>query len=55
MIISKNQSAFILGRLITGNIIVACKDVHTMKTRLKDKDGVMALKLNISKTYNQIE
>jgi hypothetical protein len=54
-IISPNQSAFILGRLITDNIIIAFETLHTMDTRLKGAEGYMALKLNMSKVYNIVE
>ena len=54
-IISYNQSAFILGRHITDNIIVALEAFHIMAIRLKGKQGFMALKLDISKAYDQVE
>jgi hypothetical protein len=54
-IISYNQSAFIPGRHITDNIIVAFEAFHTMATRLKGKQGVMALKLDMSKAYDRVE
>jgi hypothetical protein len=46
-IISPKQSAFIPGRLITDNILVAFETLHTMDTRLKGKEGFMAMKLDI--------
>jgi hypothetical protein len=54
-IISYNQSVFILGRHITDNIIVAFEAFHTMATRLKGKQGFMALKLDMSKAYDKVE
>ncbi|XP_040996051.1 uncharacterized protein LOC121242225 [Juglans microcarpa x Juglans regia] len=54
-IISPTQTAFVLGRLITDNIIVAFESLHTMKARLKGNDGFMALKLDMSKAYDRIE
>jgi hypothetical protein len=46
---------FILGRLITDNILVAFDTLHTMDTRLKWNKGYMTLKLDMSKAYDQIE
>jgi hypothetical protein len=54
-VISPNQSAFIPGRHITDNIIVAFEAFHTMATWLKGKQGFMALKLDIRKTYDWVE
>jgi endonuclease/exonuclease/phosphatase family metal-dependent hydrolase len=54
-IISHNQSAFIPGRYITDNIIVAYEAFHTMANRLKGKQGFMALKLDMSKAYDRVE
>jgi hypothetical protein len=54
-IISPNQSAFIPNRLITDNIIIAFEALHTMDTRMKGRDGYMALKLDMSKAYDMVE
>ncbi|XP_042939447.1 uncharacterized protein LOC122274476 [Carya illinoinensis] len=54
-IISPTQTAFVLGRLITDNIIVAFESLHTMKARLKEREGYMTLKLDMSKAYDRIE
>lgn len=54
-VISLEESAFIPGRLVTDNILVAFETLHTMDTRLKGKEGFMALKLNMSKAYDRIE
>ncbi|KAF5465009.1 hypothetical protein F2P56_015043 [Juglans regia] len=43
------------GRLIIDNVMIAYETLHTMKTRMKGKVGSMALKLNMSKTYDRIE
>jgi hypothetical protein len=54
-IISLEQSAFIPRRIITDNILVGFETLHTMDTRLKGKEGFMALKLDMSKAYDRLE
>ena len=54
-IFAPTQSAFVLGRLITDNVLVAYETIHTMHVRKKGKKGTMTLKLDISKAYNQVE
>ena len=54
-IISFTQSAFVPGLLITDNVLVAYKTLHTMHARKKGKKGSVALKLDISKAYDRVE
>ena len=54
-IISPTQSAFVSGRLITDNVLVAHETIHTMHSRKKGEKWTMALKLDISKAYDQVE
>jgi hypothetical protein len=54
-IISQEQSAYISGRLITDNILVAFETLHTMDTRLKGREVFMAMKLDMSKAYERLE
>lgn len=47
--ISKNQSAFVPGRSILDNAMVAIEVIHYMKLKTVGKKGNVALKLDISK------
>lgn len=54
-IISRQQSAFVPGRLISDNIIVAYEALHTMNTWMRGKKGYMAINVDMSKTYDMME
>lgn len=54
-IISNTQSAFVPGMLISDNMFVAYEANHFIHCHSQGRRGYMALKLDVSKAYDQIE
>ena len=54
-IISENQAAFIPGRMITDNIVVAHEVFHSLKVRTRQASSYMAVKTDITKAYDRLE
>ncbi|XP_059446595.1 uncharacterized protein LOC132178157 [Corylus avellana] len=49
------ESAFIIGRLISNNILAAYETLYTMHMRMRGKKGYMAVKIDMSKAYDRME
>lgn len=54
-LISANQSAFIEGRLLTDNALIAFETNHYIKRKTQGKNGVAGLKIDVSKAYDRLE
>lgn len=53
-VVSKNHSAFVLGRSIIDNVLVAFKVIYHMKRKNKGHEGEVVLKLDISKACDRV-
>lgn len=54
-LINQAQSAFVPGRLITDNALIAFELFHTMKLNKSIRQPSFALKLDMSKAYDRVE
>ncbi|KAK5813247.1 hypothetical protein PVK06_028695 [Gossypium arboreum] len=53
--IDEAQWAFIPGRYISNNTLIAYEVLHSLKMKKKCKRGYFALKLDMSKAYDRVE
>lgn len=54
-LVDKAQSAFVSGRAIQDNVLIAFEIIHAMKNRRSGDQGDVALKIDISKAYDRVD
>jgi hypothetical protein len=53
--VSEEQSAFVEGRSILDNALIAIEIIHALKWKTRGNKGELALKIDISKAYDRVD
>lgn len=53
--IDEAESAFVMGCLISDNIVAAYEILHSLRNRRLGQQGLFALKLDMSKAFDSVE
>ncbi|GAU46451.1 hypothetical protein TSUD_402180 [Trifolium subterraneum] len=53
--VSQEQSAFVEGRSILDNALIAIEVIHALKRKTKGRRGELALKIDISKAHDKVD
>jgi hypothetical protein len=53
--VSEEQSAFVEGRSILDNALIAIEVIHALKRKTRGCKGDLALKIDISKAYDKVD
>ncbi|PNX93720.1 ribonuclease H, partial [Trifolium pratense] len=53
--VSEEQSAFVVGRSILENALIAIEIIHARKRKTRGNKGELTLKINISKAYDRVD
>ena len=54
-IVSDARAAFILGRLVNDNVMIAHEMMHSLKARKRVSQSYMAMMTDVSKAYDRVE